>query len=100
MDIESDYPDCVSSVKQDLFSSALYSRKTTDKLHLFCFNDIFVFTLKSDVRKGRDVSKSGINFQYHLVWVEVFFFPFFFWIFDIFLVRILTFCLIHEIIFF
>ena len=44
VDLYHEYPSCVSSFKQDLFTGPL--GKKTDKFHLFCFNDTLVYVLK------------------------------------------------------
>uniref|UniRef100_A0A7S4P642 DH domain-containing protein n=1 Tax=Paramoeba aestuarina TaxID=180227 RepID=A0A7S4P642_9EUKA len=66
-DMFSDFPSCVSVAKQNLFTSG---GKKTDKMHLFCFNDILVYIKQSEVKQTKDFSKTTTNMHFNLVWVE------------------------------
>jgi len=66
VDVTSSLPPNVVSVKQDLFGGGI---KKSDKFHLFCFNDVLVHILKSEVKKTKDVSKSDANMYFNLVWL-------------------------------
>jgi hypothetical protein len=68
VDLLSEHPPIVSNYRSDFITG--FTGKKTDKFHLFFFNDILVYILKSEVKKVKDVSKMNTNLHFNLVWVD------------------------------